>query len=894
MRRFSPRQRIAAVGLAIFLGRSMMPVAMAQATATAIPSNPSVATPAPADKTYPGVTLEATMGYEGKITYLRKIPITISLANQGESLTGTLALNVFRNHEEYDRYEMPVFVASQAEVQVVMPVEMTIKQPLFQLELLVNGQVVATKQLKPAAVMDPYTMLVGTLTDKPRTLSQFVYTKMKDPLKRGELWQVVPLTLDNFPNDTKMLESFSFLVVDGVDLSGLKPEQQAAFDQWLKNGGIAIVGGGAQAGSDYPFFEPYTGISLGALAESQVDITEALLSYVKAVEKPVDSPVLLSEMKGAQKPLVYQVPIEATEEQDESGSAAPKEPGVQSAASEPTARKPIIDLTIVEKGCVITTAFSLSDKPMGLWLSDTAFWQRLMITALSGSYRAIVEKHVNYSSREMDYIDGSIMNGIPVKNDSSFLVPLILLIAFVLLVGFGSYWFLKKKDKRDWMWASIPGLSIAFVLLLLLLSNGLEFRKPVAVSSTLIRQDKEGQQQGKTAVSITAAQSEPMTVSADQGQIRVSGNQSNYYQTEENEEVVVHKLRYVYNLGSDPSITFPAEAAWQVNSFFLEGAPISAMRVKGECWWETDGLHISIENDGERPLQEGFVITSLGYCKVQMLLPGEKAQCLIRRLTQAETDKINAEPIIQEGVLLTTLQQNQNNIYGLSNAIAYPESQGDTYAGRKNLSEDEIRRRDLQTYIIQNCFNNYSTSDGRVQFFYISIDDALSEVNLRVGGEPVTRKSQKDAFCAELTYQAISKDGIVNYTRGMIPVFEAIENAAGELSCSTEVPERYRYYRLNEKPIFCFVVPQEIRKMKVTAAEVGVEYIYAQSTMSMYNQQTKEWDEIQLGKSIKDLDFSKYLTTQGELFVRFEPSTATTEYYAEMTIPYLVLEGEIQ
>ena len=88
------------------------------------------------------VTMDVTMGYNGVATYVRKLPVTVTLENHGPDLQGTLSLNVNRSGAEYDRYQMPVSVASGASVQVTLPVVLTQKQKTYTLRLLEGDRLV--------------------------------------------------------------------------------------------------------------------------------------------------------------------------------------------------------------------------------------------------------------------------------------------------------------------------------------------------------------------------------------------------------------------------------------------------------------------------------------------------------------------------------------------------------------------------------------------------------------------------------------------------------------------------------------------------------------------------------------------------------------------------------
>lgn len=73
----------------------------------------------------------------------------------------------------------------------------------------------------------------------------------------------MPLDADSFPSDAQMMNSFGMVVVNGFDVNTLSDAQKAALEKWIKNGGIVVVGGGAQAQTDYPWFTQWTGSGCG-------------------------------------------------------------------------------------------------------------------------------------------------------------------------------------------------------------------------------------------------------------------------------------------------------------------------------------------------------------------------------------------------------------------------------------------------------------------------------------------------------------------------------------------------------------------------------------------------------------------------------------------------------
>ena len=872
--------------LSLMPGFVSAPVSFAETAVDEVPEPTSPPRPGkeplPDDLAYPGLTLKATLGYDGRITYLYKIPVRVSLVNEGESLEGVLAMNVHRNQAEYDRYEMPFFLAAQAEIQVELPVELTMKQAYYQLEVVVDEQVIASATLVPTAVMDPNILLTAALSENPTALSHLIIRSGKDPLNRDEQWDLIPLSLDTFPRDPRMLDAFAFLAVDGMDLNALDAGQREALDEWLEKGGIVIVGGGAQAVLNYPFFEKYTGISMGRVAESSADITPALLRYIQASLDPLGSPVPLSEMKNGKNPLVS------------SGGVA------------------LLDQTTVGRGCVFTAAFSLSDRPLNGWQNTNALWQRILLAAMSAEYGRIVSRQKNFYSREMDYVDSYRLTSVPIRNDNSYFLPLAVLLVFVALVGFGSYLLLKRKDLRDWMWVTVPATSLFFALLLLAMGNSMTFKSPVAVFSDMIFQNERGEVTERVSVCLSVPETTPVTVTANLGRIQVTGNRSNYY-GEEEPAGKIKEMRYVHHLGDKGGITLRAESSWSANEFFVADAPASSLKLEGSCWWEKDGLHIRVANRGAFPLAGGYVLTMMGYCKVPAILPGEEAECLLANADDPmnANDSMawqmgtpsgvvlngNGNMAVREGSLLTGDQQRDvMGLYTMLQAVCYPELWTDSPQGvslSSILSREERESREAMERLLNDYTSQWSLYDTSALFLYFTMDDSLCDIQLTVNGQPVKRTAQSNGVGAMLQYFPVGRSGIVNFPRGTIPTHEASATGDGGYRRGREITERHRLFSLSDKPTFFIALPKEIGAMRIDKLDIGIEYAYGNMHVRLYNWAAGDWEELDIKKSlISQLDMSKHLSPEGELLVQYA-KVNEAEQYAEISIPWTVLEGEV-
>ena len=262
-------------------------------------------------------SMNVDIGYGNAVTYGRYIPVTVVITNTGADFNGSLCVNLYQNNLEYDRVEASLEVASGASKRVVLPIKPQRKQAVFTFELVENGTVVYSKNAQPSETISPYAMMAGVLSDAPQTLNYMTITQDNDELLRGEYWKTVALDADSFPSDAQMMNSFGMVVVNGFDVNTLSDAQKAALEQWMKNGGIVLVGGGAQAQTDYPWFSKWTGLDAGELVQTE-DITPAIMRYVSMTGEGVNDGFLLNVPRANRAaliagdyPLVYEAKVEA-------------------------------------------------------------------------------------------------------------------------------------------------------------------------------------------------------------------------------------------------------------------------------------------------------------------------------------------------------------------------------------------------------------------------------------------------------------------------------------------------------------------------------------------------------------------------------------------------------
>lgn len=801
------------------------------------------------------VRVEAELGYDNTVTYTRPVPLRIRLKNDGPDAAFTVAVNLNRSARQYDRYEYPVILAGGAEIRLTLPVTITYKQAAYTVEVLSEGELVASATVKPQKTVSPDTLLVGLLTSQPQSLRYMNISEANDPLTRGEVWQTLALTAETFPEDAELLSAFRFLAVDDFDLTTLSEGQRAAFDQWLRAGGVVFAGGGSTGISTLKGLMKYTGIVTGTPFQAS-NVDRALIDGLSQGQfspsglSRLNGSVMLSELRGSRHAVM------------EINGAA------------------LLDRCPVDAGVIYTAAFSLTERPLSSWNGMNAFWQRVLLTYDQTLYQRIVRDAQNYYDNEGIYVDQWLLRQLSMKNPDNVLLIVLLTAGFVIFSGIGSYLILKKLDKREWMWVTVPALSLVGAVITLALSRGMELGKPALAAYARVQVDENGQAASRVMAGVASASRTPITVSVASGE-RIRPGETDYgyyYDDEDSQREITPTLRYTFTAGDQPAILLPAADPWSVQSLTLLPED-TAYPIQVSVWWEQDGLHGTVENGTDLTLEPGYLFTLVGYCRVPALQPGERADIAILENPNRKIDP-NSDNIYEGEIVQNTVTW----IYNIVNAAIYnPDSAGETAAtlnARSNL--------------IQYCMNTWSNAPFR----YVTFSDQVRMPQLTVNGEPIRRAAFSAVIDVQARYRAVGESGVVKLTQGMIPAYYA-DIAAGGVPVSNGMALTEGYFSLRDEPVFCFALGEveglDLNAVELTRLTFSCESYGSGARLQIYDQARGAWRDLQTGSFPANIDpaaVRECLDGRGQIFLRVAAYGSSRD--GEIYNPSLSLEGRVK
>ena len=804
------------------------------------------------------VSVEAELGYDGVITYLSAMPLRVRLQNDGSDANVTVAVNISRSETEYDRYEYPVFLAGGAQRNLTLPVQINYKQSAYTVEVLQGEQVLSRAFVRPRRVLSPATLLVGVLSDAPQALSYLNINNTSDQLLRGDVWQTVALTGESFPDSLEMLSAFRILAVDGVDVSALSEAQRQALDQWLRQGGIVLVGGGSTAIPAYKGFSGYTGILTGAPYQAQ-GVDQALLealrggTFAPAGQQTLRGSVMLSDLRGAAGPVAS------------------------------LQNRVLLDRCPVEAGVVYTAAFSLSEKPLSAWPGMTCWWQRLLLTWDQSLYqRTMNELNSYYDRYESYYVDAWLLRQLPLENEDPVPAVVLMIAAFLLLSGVGSFLVLKRLDRQELMWITVPLLSLVCAAAVMAISRGMGLNKPAAAAYAVVSVGESGAADSTVLAGVAAAETGALCLSAADGAEVIPGSDysDGYYVDEPENTERQPQLRYLFTKGDSPSLTLPAATSWQVRTVRIDPAQRLDCPIYGSVWWEEDGLHGLVENASSLTLEPGYVLTNLGFCDIPRLLPGQQAAFSLKENPDRDGSGIFSGELVKSGY---------EGIYNVLEAAVYPESQEEN--GKRDWSD---QARQTRQSLVQTCMNGWGNT---AEFHYVTFSGQLQPPRLQVNGGDVTRMAYSAVIDVKLRYRAVGDTGLMRLVRGMIPAYLA-ELAANDVPRSSGVRlEEYPYFNLREEPVICYdlngVAGYDSQRVRLTGGTFNCECYGGIPRLWVYNAADGRWEELRfaaLPLRLKGDVLTRWMNGTGKLYLRLGPNGSAV---TEADSPALTLEGRV-
>lgn len=399
--------------------RIALPFAAVLVVLAAMPWAARAAGPTPTPATPAGMTMEARALVKGHARTGSWMAIRVDLANDGPAFAGELRL--IGGTQGRTRFAVPVDLPTTSRKAYTLYVQ----APAFGSSLevaLVADEAVVTRRTVAFALHDPGQLVIGIVAERPGPLVAAL-GRLRDPA--GPQPAVMQLTVADLPERPEAWSSLDRLVWQDVDAGQLSAEQLAALRTWLAGGGrLTIVGGSG---------------GLGLLA----GFPDELLPFRPTVTIDVD-PEAIASLVGGTLPRGAQA-LPALAGSPSAGARALAGSGDRAIAGD----RPF------GSGAVTLAGFD----PSTPWLAESTsvdvLWASLVPARGTARTPLIVGD---------DGILVSLLGSLPALALPSIGGLLLLLLGYILLIGPVNYLVLRRLDRREWAWVTMPVLVVGFTV----------------------------------------------------------------------------------------------------------------------------------------------------------------------------------------------------------------------------------------------------------------------------------------------------------------------------------------------------------------------------------------------------------------------------------------------
>lgn len=369
----------------------------------------------------PGLTLDATAGFDGYYKQEKWFPVVINAANDGAPIDGRVQiLTGSSGLDNGGTYDAPISLPTQSNKRVPLIV--------YPANQFANDL--------PVQLVDESGNLVGqATTNRLRSLraNDLLYAIISPESSqfagledintgRGFFARVAYLTIEDLPETAVAWQALDILIIDDSDTSQLSPAQTSALSAWVETGGQLVVTGG-------PNWQ-----------KTAVGLADLLPVTIKGTVTLDDLPAL-SNATGL--PLAKNSPYLISDSSLRSGELLLHENGL-----------PILARRDMGQGAVYFLALDPKLAPLRDWEGTKYIWEQVA--------NNLSESAPWQNGIQNNYAAETAVSALPNLTIPSAALLIIFLLIYTLIIGPINYLILKRYKKLELAWLTIPAMVLIF------------------------------------------------------------------------------------------------------------------------------------------------------------------------------------------------------------------------------------------------------------------------------------------------------------------------------------------------------------------------------------------------------------------------------------------------
>lgn len=394
--------------------------------------------------------IDLKVGYDGYVVPNEVTPVRIEIKNNFKDIEGKVQLLVeekLNQKEIYTAFSKKINIAMGTTKVVNMESTFYRNGNLLVRVLDRNSNIVFERRVKHLNLKKPDNYYMGVLSENIDILRYLSKTYSSAYNKRvNTYFEMVKLDENIFEN-YKTLRIFNSIVINNYDSEKLNSSQKEALKDWVESGGLLLIGTGSN--------HQKTLKGLESIDFLDIKGTKTMDTSIFPEKEPLI--VIDADLKSGEKIFV--------EDKED---------------------LPIYHKKI-GKGNVVITSFDLGLSPFGKWNENDEFMNKIINKYLNKKAYSYIDSKANMQSHWFN----NIVSYLPLDFLPSMYTIIIILMLFILIVGPVNYLALKKLDKRELIWITIPMIVILFSASIYTLGFKTRLREPIANNVSIINIDHE-------------------------------------------------------------------------------------------------------------------------------------------------------------------------------------------------------------------------------------------------------------------------------------------------------------------------------------------------------------------------------------------------------------------
>ncbi len=553
-------------------------------------------------------------------------PVYFEVENNLRDIKGELQIEIPSQSESIFIYAMNVSLPKDSTKKFVMNVPMNVFNTKLKVNITEGKNVISTKtfRIDPGSSME--TRVIGILSDDFDPLKYINRITLEDSGNFAS--QNVRLDETSFPDDINVLKAFDVIVINNFDTSKLSSLQYETLKKWVVEGGTLIIGTGPSQNKTLAAFKD--DFITGEIGEAGVIVTSSLSEMINSSESFSINVVDIS--------IKDSLPV------------------IRDGDS--------ILLQKIQKGrgVIGVFAFDFGMEPLSTWAGNNAFADKAIVSLLPPYNSDVYNKGM---SGNMYAIDNALRNipELPLPRTSHMMY---IYAAYILLAAPASYILLKRLDRRELMWVTVPVLSIIFSAAVYFSGAGTRLTGPVTNIISLIDVDNSGVIAANTYAGVFTPNKENLRIEAagdfDINPLKLYEVYHRPYPDYENEQM---RVGAKITVSPKKVLEFYKGGIWSMKTLTMEGRESLKGKLESNLNYSKGVYSGTVSNNSGFDLDECYIIANNHYINAGPIKNGEEKQ-------------INAEPSSYFG-----------HRYDLINAIYRDQYSGPVPAGKSNRPTEE-------------------------------------------------------------------------------------------------------------------------------------------------------------------------------------------------------------